>query len=85
MKAEFSREALKDLRSLDTVTQKQIVKKLQFYLTSPDPLVFAKKLIDAKDGDFRFRVGTYRIIFDIEAGTAKIIRIQHRKNVYRQP
>lgn len=83
MKAEFTKRALDDLKSLDKVTQKQILKKLRFYLESPDPLSFAKRLTDPRDGDYRFRIGTYRVVFDIEANLAQILRIQHRKDVYR--
>lgn len=84
MKAEFTNRALKDFKSLDKVTQKQIIKKLCFYLDAPDPLSFAKRLTDPKDGDYRFRIGTYRVVFDVEASVAKILRVQHRKDVYRQ-
>ncbi len=84
MKAEFTHRALKDFKSLDKVTQKQILKKLRFYLDAPNPLSFAKRLTDSSDGDYRWRIGTYRVVFDIEAGEAKILRVQHRKDVYRR-
>lgn len=83
MKAEFTQRALKDLRSLDKLAQKQVMKKLQFYISSPSPLAYAKKLTDFEDGDYRFRVGTYRIVFDLGNELITILRIQHRRDVYR--
>ncbi len=83
MKAEFTERALKDLKSLDTVAQKQIMKKLRFYVSSPKPLGYAKRLTDSQDGEYRFRVGTYRIVFDLNNNLITILRIQHRRDVYR--
>lgn len=83
MEAQFTDRALKDLRSLDTVAQKQIMKKLGFYLSSPKPLGYAKRLTDFEDGDYRFRIGTYRIVFDLNDSLITILRIQHRRDVYR--
>lgn len=83
MKAEFTERALKDLRSLDKVAQKQVMKKLEFYIEAPHPLTYAKKLTDFEDGDFRFRAGTYRIVFDLNSNLITILRIQHRRDVYR--
>jgi len=84
MEAAFTKRALKNLRRLDRVTQKQILKKLDFYLGSPQPLKYAEKLTDfKKDGQYRFRIGSYRVIFDVN-GDINILRIQHRKEIYRK-
>lgn len=83
MNAEFTNKALKDLRKLNKITQKQIIKKLNFYLKSPKPLDYAEKLTDFKDGDYRFRIGAYRITFDVETNTIMILRVQHRREIYR--
>ncbi len=83
MKAEFTPRALKDLRSIDQVTSKQIMKNLAFYLAAPSPLTYAKKLTNFDDGDYRFRVGVYRIVFDASDTLITILRIQHRRDVYR--
>jgi len=84
MRAEYTQKALKDIRKLDQITQKQIIKKLDTYLKSPNPLKYAQKLVDFKDGDFRFRIGVYRITFDVRDDTIMILRIQHRRDVYRK-
>lgn len=76
--------AKKDLQSLDSVVQKRIVKKLKFFLEQPDPLQFAKRLIDTAGGDYRWRVGHYRLVFDVRGSVIMLLRVQHRKDVYRK-
>ena len=83
MEAKFTEQALSDLKKLDRVAQKQIVKKLKFYFDAPEPLSFAKKLTNFDDGNYRFRIGVYRIVFDLSENVIVILRIQHRRNVYR--
>jgi len=85
MRAEFTQTAQKDLKKINTITQKQIVKKLKFFIEQPDPLKFATKLINfPKGGNYRFRVGSYRIVFDVTDNTLYILYIEHRKDVYRR-
>lgn len=75
--------AKKDLQSLDRVVQKRIAKKLKFYIEQDDPLQYAKKLIDSKDGNYRWRIGNFRVVFDVGDNVVKLLRVQHRKDVYR--
>jgi mRNA interferase RelE/StbE len=48
-----------------------------------DPLAYARKLTNPKIGTYRFRVGDHRIIFDLVGGDLVILRIGHRKEIYR--
>ena len=75
--------ARKDLEALDTVAQRRIIKKLKFFLAQDDPLQYAKKLTDPAGGDYRWRIGPYRAVFDIEGETIKLLHVQHRREVYR--
>ncbi|PIU83448.1 MAG: hypothetical protein COS68_03990 [Elusimicrobia bacterium CG06_land_8_20_14_3_00_38_11] len=34
-------------------------------------------------GMYRFRVGDYRVIFDVDKNNIVILRIGHRKKIYR--
>ena len=83
MQLEFSQKALKDIRTIDKIAAKQIVKKLQFFVESPEPLKYAKKLTRFEGGDYRFRIGVYRIVFDVIDENIYVLRIQHRKEVYK--
>ncbi len=80
----ISDQAKKDIQALDPVTQKRIVKKLKFFLAHDNPVKYAKKLTDNSGGDYRWRVGPYRLVFDIDKRIIKLLRVQHRREVYRK-
>jgi len=77
----FTQRALKDLENLDREIQIRIASKLKEY--AKDPLKHAKKLINPKIGTYRFRIGDYRVIFDIDGDKIVILRVRHRKSIYR--
>ncbi len=77
----FTRRALKDLEGIDKGKKVRIAEKLREY--ARDPLTYARKLIDSKIGTYRFRIGNYRLIFDIEDNDIVILRIGHRKDIYK--
>lgn len=85
MKLEFALSAQKSIKKLDNVTQKQIIKKLNFYIDQPDPLKYAAKLIGFRaGGDYRFRIGRYRVVFDIIKDTIIVLYVEHRREIYRK-
>ena len=59
------------------------MQKLEFYMSAPEPLDFAEHLNDSMLGHYRFRVGDYRVSFDIENDVAKILKVGHRKDMYK--
>lgn len=77
----FTNRAIKDLEKIEKATKLRIAKKLKEY--AKEPLKYARKLIDFRIGSYRFRVGDYRIIFDIDNHTIVILRVGHRKSIYR--
>ena len=77
----FTNRSLKDLESIDPATQKRIAAKLKEY--SAEPLKYSKKLSNTNFGSYRFRIGDYRVIFDIDKENIVILRIGHRKNIYK--
>ncbi len=83
----YTKRALKDLEELPKVMAKHIVEKITFFRKQKNPLNFAKKLKSSKFGTYRFRIGSYRAIFDIDKqGNIQILlilTIKHRKEVYR--
>lgn len=76
----YTKTAAKDIQKLDTVVKKRLKIKLETY--AKNPLSYAKKLTDSSLGTFRWRVGNYRIIFDIDANNIVILRIRHRSEIY---
>lgn len=77
----YTRSSVRDIKKLDRIVKKRIKKKIEIY--SKSPIKQAMVLIDSKIGTYRWRVGNYRIIFDIEGKDIVILRIRHRKEVYK--
>ena len=82
MKIFYTARAVKQLSELPKSIQKRIAQKMRFYVSQNNPLKFAEKLTDYHEGEFRFRVGDYRIIFDVDKDKILILKIGHRKDVY---
>ena len=79
-KVVLTRRAVKDLEKLDDQTRKRILEKLRTNAT--DPLQQSIKLTASKLGTYRYRVGDYRIIFDLEDDTVIVLRIGNRREIY---
>lgn len=82
---QFSKNAERQFADFEVVIQRRIVKKLDFYEKSDNPLSFAKKL-KGLDGKFSFRVGDYRVIVVPKDANSFIVlvilKIGHRREVY---
>lgn len=80
----FKAAADKRLSKLPRNIQIRIIEKLEFFVSQPNPLIYAEVLTNANIGKYRFRVGDYRVVFDLEVGNViMILDIDHRKNIYR--
>jgi len=49
-----------------------------------NPLQYAESLTDPELGSYRFRIGDYRVIFDIESNDIVVLRVGHRKEIYKR-
>lgn len=77
--------AIKDLKKLPISIQKRIGKKLHFFFSQKEPLDYAAPLVgNGKVGDYRFKHGDYRVVFDLDNDTITILMIEHRRDVYRK-
>lgn len=79
----FKGRSLDDLERLDKVLLSRIVKKIKWFASQPNPLKFAANITNPRIGQYRFRIGDYRIIFDYQDKTIIILRIGHRNNIYK--
>jgi len=80
----FKPSAQKQMAQLNKTTQQRIAKKLQFYLSQDEPLAYAVKMADSGlDGQYRFRIGDYRLIFDVANNKIIILKVQHRRDIYK--
>lgn len=78
----YTRRAIKDIQKLEPEIKKRIGKVLLRY--EDDPLNYSEKLIDPKLGTYRFRIGDYRVIFDIEGKDIVVLRVGHRRDIYKK-
>lgn len=77
----YTRSAVKDIRRLDSVVKKKIKQRIETY--SKNPHFYARKLHDSRIGNYRWRIGDYRVVFDMDNKNIVILKIRHRKEVYK--
>lgn len=77
----YTKSAVADINNLDNVAKNRIRKKLESF--QKDPLYYSKKLTSSSLGSYRFRVGNYRIIFDLDKEKIVILRIGHHREIYK--
>nr|VFJ57548.1 MAG: mRNA interferase RelE/StbE [Candidatus Kentron sp. FW] len=81
MKLVYTGRAAKDIRRLPPEVKQRL--KITLERHRSDPLTHARKLRNPELGGYRFRMGDYRIVFDVEDDTIVILRVGHRRDVYR--
>ena len=79
----FKAPALADLKRLPKIIQKRIVRKLDYFTRATNPLRFSDVLKDRAIGSYRYRIGDYRVIFDVVDNKVIILTIGHRREIYR--
>ena len=78
----YTRFSAKQFENLPNAVQKRIVSKMRFFASQKDPLKFAKRLIDSREGDFRFRIGDFRVLFDVYKNAIYVLRLERRDKAY---
>jgi mRNA interferase RelE/StbE len=78
----YTKRAIKDIQKLDTDVKERIGKTLSRY--KENPLVYAEKLTESLLGTYRFRIGDYRVVFDIENNEIVVLRVGHRREIYKR-
>lgn len=78
-------DAEKQLRRLERIIAKRILKKLTRTMQQQNPLRYAKPLKDSAIGDLRFRIGDYRAValVDQKKSLILIVAIGHRRDIYQ--
>lgn len=82
----MTKEAYKDLDTLDQIVAQKIIKKLKWFEKQANPLHYAVLLRDSIIGDIRFRIGDYRAIALVDKRHSEIIivKIGHRREIYKE-
>ncbi len=78
----YTQRAVKDIQKLDAQTKTRLGKTLLRFKEMP--LDHAERLTDPAIGTYRFRIGDYRVIFDIEGSNIVILRVGHRREIYKR-
>jgi len=80
-KIAFKKSVARDLKKIDKAQAERILQKIEQELPSK------AKTLPSLTGQFaglrKFRAGEYRVIFSIVGDTALVLRIRHRRDVYR--
>ncbi|HKZ50833.1 MAG TPA: type II toxin-antitoxin system RelE/ParE family toxin [Dehalococcoidia bacterium] len=77
----IARRFQKDLHRLQPQTRPRILEALERLAENP---YMGEKVVAAATGQYRYRVGDYRIRYDIAGDEAHILRVRHRREVYRE-
>lgn len=82
---EFTKDALKALKKLDKHTSLLITAWIRKNLEGcSDPRIHGKGLTANRSGEWRYRIGDYRIIADIQDDKViiLILEVGHRREIY---
>ena len=80
---EFTSVAYRQIKKLSPEIQRMIIKKLDYFVSSQKPLSFATTLTDFSLGRYRFRIGDWRVVFDVIEEVIIIHTIGHRREIYK--
>ena len=84
-KVVFSERAKKQLKKLDKHIAFLIIGWLEKNIQGcENPRIYGKELIHDKSGQWRYRIGNYRVICEIQDNiiTVLVLEVGHRKDVY---
>ncbi len=82
---DYTKNALKDLKKLDSQTRKLILSWIEKNLVNcSDPRIHGKALKGRLRDEWRYRVGDYRILANIQDDKILILvlKIGHRREIY---
>ena len=83
---EFTKQALKDIKKLDKPTSALILSWIRKNLEGcDDPRRHGKGLTANRSGEWRYRIGDYRLLAEIQDGRLIILMLTvgHRSDVYK--
>ena len=81
---EMAPAAKRQIRKLPQATQDRILDRLEELANTPRPP--GARLLENSEGLYRLRVGSYRVIYQIEDQVlmVMVVRVDHRSVVYRK-
>lgn len=76
-----ARRAVRDIEKHNDQVKRRIKKALETY--RDDPCRYLEKLSNPELGSFQFRMGDYRVVFDLDGQKIVVLRVGHRRAIYR--
>ncbi|MDQ3830754.1 MAG: type II toxin-antitoxin system mRNA interferase toxin, RelE/StbE family [Candidatus Tectomicrobia bacterium] len=70
----------RDLRRLDAAIHRRVLEAIEQLQEDPYQ---GSQLTNVRIGQWRMRVGDYRIRYDVEGDRVLLYRVRHRKDIYR--
>lgn len=86
MKLEYSAKAQGHLAKLPAQIAERIVDKMDWFVMQDVPMAFAAPLIGTHQKLYRYRIGDYRAICQVQSGMISILfvlTIKHRREAYK--
>jgi len=77
----YTKRSVEDIQKLDTLARRRIGDRLRSL--ENDPLGKSRKLLNPRIGTYRYRIGDYRAVFDISGRDVVVLRVGHRREIYR--
>jgi len=77
----YTQRAKRDIRRLSANIKQRVKIALEKYRNNP--MFYAQKLTNPEFGTYRFRIGDYRVIFDLVEEQLIVLRVGHRSDIYR--
>ena len=81
---QFTKTSLRRFKKFSKDVQIRIIDKLDYFCAQANPVDFAEPLTQSSMGEYRFRIGDYRVTFDIEGEILVVHEVDNRKNIYRK-
>lgn len=76
----WEEKALRELEKFDLLISRRIFKKIDKLKED----IFSKDVKRIKGQDnYRLRIGDYRVVFDVQEKFIRILKVGHRKNIYK--
>ncbi len=80
MEIRYSYKAARQLDDLPILIKQRLIEKMRFFALQENPLTFAKSIQIEKL--YRFRVGNYRIVFQLKQKMIFVVIIGKRDKIY---
>ncbi len=77
----FKPRAFKDLKRIPRDQQVRVIEKIE---EVADGLQGDVKKLTNFTPEYRLRVGSYRVLFEVEDSSIVVYRVRHRRDVYRK-